>query len=308
MKELEKFDEGKLTRSLHIPELMADFLAAQDVREISKRAYQKGLKKFFSWLTAEGIAQPDREAILKFKAFLLESGLEANTVNSYLVAVKRFFAFLEGIRKYPNIAKDVKGVKQPKGHLRDSFTPSQVRELLDQIDTSALQGKRDFAIINLMARTGLRTIEVIRANTGDIKQKGGEALLYIQGKGRDSKDDFVILTEKTSKPILAYLKERGRIKPEDPLFASSSDRNKGKKLTTRTVRQIVKDNLRKININDPKLSAHSLRHFFATQSLKGGAPLIQVREAMRHTSIETTEKYLHNIDRIEQGAERYVDF
>lgn len=308
MKELEKFDKGKLTRSLHIPELMADFLAAQDVREISRLAYRKGLEKFLSWIAAEGIKQPDREEILKFKAFLKESGLSANTINSYLVAVKRFFAFLEGIRKYPNIAKDVKGVKQPKGHLRDSFTPSQVRKLLDQIDTSALQGKRDFAIINLMARTGLRTIEVIRANTGDMKQKGGEALLYIQGKGRDSKDDFVILTEKTSKPILAYLKARGRIKPEDPLFASSSDRNKGQKLTTRTVRQIVKDNLRKININDPKLSAHSLRHFFATQSLKAGAPLLQVKDALRHASIETTQKYLHNIDRIEQGAERYVDF
>jgi len=308
MKELEKFDKGKLTRSLHIPDLMADFLAAQDVREISRLAYRKGLEKFLSWIATEGIKQPDREAILKFKAFLKESGLSANTINSYLVAVKRFFSYLEGARKYPNIAKDIKGLKQPKGHLREALTVSQIKDLLAQFDTLTLQGKREFAIVNLMARTGLRTIEVVRANIGDIKQEGGEALLFVQGKGRDSKDDFVILTEKTSKPILAYLKARGRIKPEDPLFASSSDRNKGQGLTTRTVRQIVKDNLRKININDPKLSAHSLRHFFATQSLKGGAPLIQVREAMRHASIETTEKYLHNIDRIEQGAERYVDF
>lgn len=71
---------------------------------------------------------------------------------------------------------------------------------------------------------------------------------------------------------------------------------------------IVKDNLRKINIDNPKLSAHSLRHFFATQSLRAGAQLLQVKEALRHLSIETTQKYLHAIDRIKNGAERYVDF
>lgn len=308
MKELEKFDEGKLTRSLHIPELMADFLAAQDIREISRLAYRKGLEKFLYWIAAEGIKQPDREAILKFKAFLKESGLSANTINSYLVAVKRFFSYLEGARKYPNIAKDIKGLKQPKGHLREALTVSQIKDLLAQFDTSTLQGKREFAIVNLMARTGLRTIEVVRANIGDIKQEGGEALLFVQGKGRDSKDSFVLLIEKTLKPILAYFKARGKTKAKDPLFTSLSDRNKGQRLTTKTLRNLIKEKLRDINVDNPKLSAHSLRHFFATQSLKGGAPLIQVREAMRHTSIETTEKYLHNIDRIEQGAERYVDF
>ena len=97
MQNLIKINKSKVARSLDVPELAASFLAAQDVKEISKRAYQKGLEKFLSWLAAEEIAQPDREAILKFKAFLLESGLEANTVNSYLVAVKRFFAYLEGV-------------------------------------------------------------------------------------------------------------------------------------------------------------------------------------------------------------------
>lgn len=299
---------GKKNRDLAVPDLASEFLAAQDVKEISKRAYQKGLQKFLSWMASEGINQPDRESILRFKSHLLECGLEANTVNSYLVAVKRFFAYLEGKRKYPNVAKDIKGVRQPRGHLRESFTPSQVRDLLDQINTSTVQGKRDYAIINLMARTGLRTMEVVGANVGDIKQKGGEALLYIQGKGRDSKDSFVILTEKSLNPIFDYLRVRGKTDPEDPLFVSLSDRNKDQRLSTRTLRMIVKKNLIKINIDNPKLSAHSLRHFFATQSLKAGAQLLQVKEALRHVSIETTQKYLHVIDRIQNGAERYVDF
>jgi len=308
MQSIVKTNKSEISKALIVPELVVSFLDAQDVKDISKKSYQKGLEKFLSWLSANNIVQPDRSDILKFKSWLIESGLMANTVNSYLVAVKRFFAYLEGIRKYPNVAKDIKGVKQPRGHLRESLTTSQIKELLSQFDTSILRGKRDFAIVNLMARTGLRTIEVVRANVEDLKQEGGEALLFIQGKGRDSKDSFVVLTEKSLKPILVYLKARGTIDPKEPLFSSLSDRNKGQRLTTRTIRQIVKEYLRKININSKKLSAHSLRHSFATLSLRAGAPLLQVKEALRHASIETTQKYLHNIDRIENGAERYIDF
>jgi integrase/recombinase XerD len=301
-------ESREITKELRVSELVLDFLAAQDIRAISKVLYQKGLERFLAWLESSGITRPDREAVLKFKAFLQESSLSAGTVNSYLVAIKRFFTYLEGCRKYPNVAKDVKGIKQPRGHLRESPTVGQVKQMLTQIDASTLQGKRDFATINLMARTGLRTIEVIRANVEDIKQEAGEALLFVQGKGRDSKDEFVLLTEASLKPILDYLKARGKAEPGDPLFASHSDRNAGRRLTTRTLRQISKDAFRSIGIDKKKLSAHSLRHFFATQSLRAGAPLLQVKEAMRHSSIETTQKYLHNLDRIEKGAERYIDF
>jgi integrase/recombinase XerC/integrase/recombinase XerD len=306
--ELVKEEGRAFQHSLNVPEISETFLACLDIRDNSKSAYRKGLNKFLEWLSSNGIAQPDRTDIIDFKACLKESGLAANSVNSHLVAVKRFFAFLEGERKYPNVAKDIKGMKQPKKHLRESLTVPQIGQLLEQFDISTLQGKRDFAMVNLMARTGLRTIEVVRANIGDIKQQGGEALLYIQGKGRDSKDDFVVLTEKALEPILGYLKTRGRTKPGDPLFTSLSDRNKGNRLTTRTIRGIVKEALRAINIDSLKLSAHSLRHSFATLSLRAGAPLLQVKEALRHSSIETTQKYLHNLDRIERAAERYIDF
>jgi len=299
---------GDIIKALNVPELVTSFLASQDVREISKVAYQKGLERFLSWLAENGIEQPDRESILKFKLFMVESGLSANTINSYLIGVRRFFAFLEGSRLYPDIAKTIKGVKQPTGHLREAPTLSQAQEILSQINTAGLPGKRDFAMINLMLRAGLRTIEVIRANIEDIRQQAGEALLFVQGKGRDSKDEFVLLTEKALRPILDYLEARGKTGPEDPLFVSHSDRNSGERLTTRTVRGISKLYLREIGLNKKRLSAHSFRHFFATQSLKAGAPLLQVQESMRHASIETTQRYLHNLDRIENAAERYIDF
>lgn len=303
-----KIKKTPVTQSLNMPALINDFLAAQDIREISKEVYRKGMERFFSWIKSNQISQPDREAILRFKTFLIELKLAANTVNSYLVAVKRFFAYLEGTRAYPDIAKGIKGVKQPKTHLREALTKSQVKEMLSIIDIKTAQGKRNFAMINLMARTGLRTIEIIRADIDDIRQQGGEALLFVQGKGRDSKDEFVILMDATLKPIRKYLRTRGKSKQNAPLFTSLSDRNKGGRLTTKTIRESVKNYLRKINIDDPRLCAHSLRHFFATQALRSGAQLLQVKESMRHASIETTQKYIHNLDRIENGAERSIDF
>jgi len=298
-----------IKRSLDINSLIESFLDSQDIRPLSKSVYRKGLQKLSCWLEANQIEQPDRTTILNFKTYLLESGLSVNTTNSYLVSVKRFFSYLEGERLYPDIAKNVKGGKQPKGFLRESPTIDQVKAMLSGIDTTTLRGKRDFAMINLMARTGLRTIEVVRSNLEDMKQEGGEALLFVQGKGRDSKDEFVILTMDTLKPILDYLKAKGKADPSDPLFISHSDRNSGQRLKTGTIRNVAKSNFRSIGIDRAgRMCAHSFRHFFATQSLRAGADLIQVKEAMRHSSIETTQKYLHNLDRIEKGAERFISF
>jgi len=303
-----KFRETPFQVSLKIKELIESFLNVQDIRAISKEVYRKGMTRFFAWLESNHIDQPDREAVLRFKTFLIELGLSANTINSYLVAVKQFFNYLESSRLYFNIAKGIKGVKQPRNHLREALTISQVKDVLNNIDISTVQGKRDFAIINLMARTGLRTIEVIRADVEDIRQQGGEALLFVQGKGRDSKDEFVILMDAALKPIRSYLRARSSSNHNSPLFASLSDRNRGERLTTKTIRESVKNHLRAAKIDSPKLCAHSLRHFFATESLKAGSPLLQVKDAMRHASISTTEKYIHNLNRIENGAERFINF
>ena len=71
-----------------------------------------------------------------------------------------------------------------------------------------------------------------------------------QGKGRDVKDDFVILIDEALKPLREYLSTRGNLVDTDPLFASISDRNNGEGLTTKSIRRIVKSILRGVNLND----------------------------------------------------------
>lgn len=184
----------------------------------------------------------------------------------------------------------------------------QIKDLLDKINRATIQGVRDYAMLNLMLRTGLRTIVVIRADVGDIRQQSGEAVLWIHGKGRDAKDEFVLLTQDTLKPLYEYIQARGQAEDTRPLFVSMSDRNKNQRLTTRSIRRIVKEHLRDIHLDSDRLTAHSLRHSFATIALLNGAPLLQVKEAMRHNSIETTIVYAHAMDRVSNGAERYVRF
>lgn len=291
--------------------LVEDFLADQDLSSSSRSTYTRSLKQFISWLYETGRAdRPDlqREDILEYKDYLTSQKKSSYTVTLYLVSVRKLYQWLESKRIYPDITRGIKGAKRPKGFRKDCLTAEQLRATLAAIKRRSLEGLRDYAIFNLMARTGLRDIEVSRAQVKDIRQEAGQAVLWIQGKGRDAKDDFVLLTKETLKPIKAYLKARGAVQEEDPLFCSHSDRNAGQALTTRSISRLVKLALRRVGLDNRRLTAHSLRHTAITLSIKGGASLQQAQAMARHTDPKTTLVYFHNIDRIQAGAEKYINF
>jgi integrase/recombinase XerD len=301
-----KEEENDLKVSHDYHSLIDNFISAQDVKETSKETYKRTLKQFFLWISQAEHANPNRETILRYKDHLLKRDLSSLSLSNYMVVVRKFFDWAESMKYYPNIAKGVKGGKRVKGFRKDPLTIEQVKDFL-KIDTSTIEGKRDFALLNLMIRTGLRTIEIIRADVGDIRQESGEALLYIQGKGRDCKDEFVVLTTGTLNPIMDYLHARGNITDNDPIFVSLSDRNKGKRLTSRTISFIAKKHLRKIDLDTHRLTAHSLRHTAITLALQAGATLQEAQALGRHANINTTLIYAHNIQRILNAPERKID-
>lgn len=284
------------------------FLRSLDVRDSSKHTYGRQLREFLRWSQQAQVGDVDRETILRYKEYLsVQKGLAAFTVAGYLTAVRRFFEWLESIKAYPNVAKAIRGPKRRHAFRRDALSLEQVKLLLARIDRASLEGKRDYAIINLMVRTGLRTIEVVRARQEDLTQQGGATVLWVQGKGRDSKDEFVICTEKTLVPLCEYLHMRVSMRLGDPLFASLSTKNFGKELTTRSISRIVKRRLKEIGINDRRLTAHSLRHTAITLSMLGGATAQEARTMARHADINTTLIYAHNINRIIQAPENKID-
>jgi len=292
-----------------LEELIQNFLDDQDISGSSKDTYSRSLKQFISWIYEtgrDGKLDLQREDILEYKDYLAEKS--SYTVTLYMTSVRKLYQWLESKKIYPDVTRGIKGAKKPKGFRKDSLTPDQLRETLKAMKKRSLEGLRDYALFNLMARTGLRDIEVSRALIEDIRQETGQAVLWIQGKGRDSKDDFVLLTKEALSPIKRYLKARGDLLQKDPLFCSHSDRNNGQALTTRSISRIVKTALRKIGLDDKRLTAHSLRHTAISLSIKGGASLQQAQAMARHTDPKTTLVYFHNLDRIQAGAEKCISF
>ena len=196
------------------------------------------------------------------------------TVGSYITSVRRFYEWTEANKFYPNIAKGIKSPKRKQQFKKQPLLPSQATALLNYYEGKVL---RDYAIINLLLRTGLRTIEVMRAKVEDITYKGSQRVLLVQGKGRDEKDDFVLLTDKAYQPIADYLATRGNINPSEPLFISTSNNSPGDSLTTRSISYIAKEGLKAIGLNERAFTAHSLRHTTAVNILS----LIHISEPTR---------------------------
>ena len=308
----EPFAPKKVSGPLNGPlaSVVSEFMRAQDVSAASKQTYRRQLNRFVLWLhdtgrvsDARGLTRSD---ILAFRDALHDTGLTANTVSGYVSAVRRLFAWLAAEGIYPNIAKDVRSPKRPKGFRRDALAGFQVRQVLASIDTATLTGLRDFALINLLARTALRTVEVARAQRGDLRHQAGELVLWVQGKGRPDKDDFVLLTAEAAQPLQDYLVSRGMPRDTEPLICSHSDRNPGEPLTTRSISRIAKNAFRRAGLDSPRITAHSRRHTAITAALANGASLQQAQAMARHTSVTTTMVYAHNIDRVRNGAEKRI--
>ena len=281
-----------VNQSVPIIEAVEAFLSECDIRANSKNVYRRGLLYFFRWVESTGrtISDLTRADIITFKDSLLATHSNLS-VAGYLVALRRFYEWCEGNKLYPNIAKGIKSPKRKNAYLKEHLRENQIHDLLKHYEGNL----RDFAIVNLLLRTGLRTIEVVRANVEDITFKGGQRILRVWGKGRDDKDTFVVLTDKAYAPIRAYLDTRKSATLKEPLFISTSNRNLCGRLTTRTISKICKEGLCAIGLDAHEYTAHSLRHTTAVMLLKHGT-LSDVQSVLRHTSPVTSQIYTKSIE------------
>ena len=288
-------------------DLYFNFISFLDVKEKTADTYRKALKRLFQYFVDNQIAQPTRSDLIAFRDELKEVN-KASTVKTYLTATRLFFRWLEQEGLYKNIADKIKGAKVEHGHKKDALTVDQVKDVIDTFtaDTETSTAKRDYAIFCLMVTCGLRTIEVVRADLEDLRTLGSKTVLYVQGKGKDEKSEYVIITREVEKAIRSYLATRTDTADKAPLFTSTSNNSKGKRLTTRTISGIVKERLKLAGLNSNRLTAHSLRHTAVTLSLLGGSTLQEARQFARHSNIATTEIYAHNLERIANPCEGIV--
>lgn len=272
------------------------YLNYLDAKPATVETYTKNLRQFFQWIAGNGIKNPQREDILAYRDYL-RSRYKSTTVQSYISAVRQFFTWTELENLYPNVARNVKGATVSKENKKDYISARQVKEVLAAVDTSTLKGLRDYAILSLMVTGGLRTIEVSRANVEDLRAVGENTVLFVHGKGKDDKHEYVKVAQPVEKAIRDYLAARGPVKGEDPLFVSVSNNNSGKRLTTRSISGSVKGYLKAAGYNSDRITAHSMRHTAVTLSLLNGATLQEAQQFARHMNLATTQIYAHNLDK-----------
>lgn len=296
------------TIALNLEQIVERFLGEMDVKPASREIYRRTLKQFLVWIEENNYSMDslNRKDIIQYKEDLL-SRLSSLTVGSYLTVVRQFYEFLEAYKLYPNIAR---GIRTPARKQQFKKKPLQIKQAKALLSYYRKRDLRNFAIINLLLHTGLRTIEIVRANVEDITFNGSQRVLLVHGKGRSEKDNFVILTESAYKPLEKYLASRGRTNSLEPLFISNSRSNKGDRLTTRTISKLAKEGLKAIGIDAKAYTAHSLRHTAGTNILRAGGSLEQAQFMLRHSNPATTQIYTATLEeerRLENSGEALLN-
>jgi len=167
----------------------------------------------------------------------------------------------------------------PKG-----LEPEELRCLLAACDRRSRTGRRDYAVMLLLSRLGLRAGEVARLGLGDIDWRRGE--VTIAGKG--NRAERLPLPADVGAAIAAYLR-RGRPHTAQGRSVFVRVHAPHQPLTTGGVTMIVFDAAQRAGL--PKMHAHRLRHTAATAMLRSGVPLPEVGQVLRHRSMLTTAIY-----------------
>ena len=281
------------------------FIDYLDVSKKTVETYKRALRQFIKYLKEEGIARPTRADILSYRQQLMDC-TSAATVTSYMTVVRLFFRWTAQEGLYPNIADHVKGAKIGREHKKDCLTATQTGQILQNLKHDTPQERRDYALFLLMVGCGLRDIEIHRANIEDLRTLGDHTVLYLQGKGRDDRTEYVKIEPIVEAAIRESLKDRKAAAGADPLFASLSNNSKGQRMSTRSISGTIKQILISAGYNSDRLTAHSLRHTAVTISLLKGVKIEEVQQFARHRNIATTQIYAHHLERVNNKCESTI--
>ncbi len=165
-----------------------------------------------------------------------------------------------------------------------TLEPGEVRRLLASCDRRTSAGRRDFAILTLLARLGLRRGEVAALQLDDLDWRAGE--ISIRGKG--DRRERLPLPSDVGEAVAGYLR-RGRPASVDGRCVFVRLKAPLRALTPAGVTQVVVSASRRAGLGE--ITAHRLRHTAATEMLRAGATLPEVGQVLRHRRLETTAIY-----------------
>lgn len=276
----------------------------------SQRVYSGDARAFAGWLQTNMITPEtlDFEAIVKYRAYLVEKYAPATAKRMFSVARRLLDEQVRSGRLAVNPAKTVKGIKAEDESPHIALTKAQANDLLAAIDTSTLKGLRDYAMVSTLLYTGLRRFELAALKMADMAMEQGHYTLIVQaGKGR--KRAIVKLRVEAWRAINDYLVATKRqTKPGGaPLFCQFRrwDTPVEAPISAQVVYRAILDYARLAKI-DAHLTPHGMRASFITLSLEGGAKLEQVQDAARHKDPRTTQIYNKRRNKLDDNAVDYI--
>jgi len=274
-----------------VEELLADYCGYLSVeRGLSDHtvfdAYGPAARLFLSGLeTPDGLGL-DRLSAAEVSSFLVREcpGRSVSGARDLVCALRSLLRYLHlaGLTAVPLVwavpsVADLRDRTLPRG-----LDPAAVRRLLASCDRRTLTGLRDFAILLLLSRLGLRAGEVAAITLEDIDWRGG--LLLVHGKG--SREDALPLPVDVGEAIVAYLRRRTRCQCRALFLRVTAPRQE---LDRCTVAWVVRAACDRAGL--PRVGARRLRHTAASQMLQAGATLTEIGQVLRHREPKTTAIY-----------------
>jgi integrase/recombinase XerD len=308
--ELNKLEQSLTTLGYDAIAQVIPTILAEVNEKTSGRVYKQDIKAFVHWLyNAEiDIHTISRVDLQNYRKYLSEQDKSNITINRMFSVVRVVIAelFNNGTIKTSPLDKKFKPLKTNDETTHVALDDKQAKQILEAIDTTTIKGKRDYAMVSIMLRSGLRREEVQKLNIGNIKMKQGHHVIDIEdGKGGQP------ATDKIPPDVWRYINEymqalqekhpRRDARLEAPLFISlrkgdnpslrPDDREKmvEQRIDIKAIETTVKALGNAIGV--PGLTPHGLRATAITLWMEHDATLEQTQYAARHKDPRTTERY-----------------
>jgi len=247
--------------------------------------YTLDLEDFKRFYGEQKIESADYLIFRKYLATLKEKNMQSRTIARRLSTLRSFFKFLtrEGYIK-TNPMLTLRSPKQDR-HLPQFLTEEEVMKLINAVIPKSDRDDLSFrnrAILETFYSTGMRISEVVGLNIEDIDFIS----CVVKARGKGKKERMVPIGDHAVGAIREYLGKRK--KQSEVLFLNKNS----SRISDRGVRDVVEKYLRLASIRQG-ISAHTLRHSFATHLLNRGADLRSVQELLGHANLSTTQIYTH---------------
>jgi site-specific recombinase XerD len=272
----------------------------------SKRAYEKALKDFLAWYSAEARPPLSRAIVQQYRSVLESAGLATASINLRLSAIRKLAAEAaeNGLldRSVAQGIVSLKGVRQSGNRAGNWLTREQARDLLAQPELETIEGKRDRAILAVLLGCALRRSELAALECGNIQQRDGR-WVFVDLVGKGKKIRTVPIPPFVKVAVDAWT-AAARIS-NGPLFRRVRRRKYPDKtpvaLSERMIWHIVTKYARQTGIVD-KLAPHDMRRTCAKLCRESGGDLEQIQFLLGHASIQTTERYLGSRQNLKEAV------